>query len=157
MLRIPRKTSVMISIFYSAFLFIVAGAGAISIPYLADLLIDIRNSIGRGDAISDGDRVIIYILAYMVLAVIVGINVLLLFLLFRVRGGQVFTPVSVALLRYVSWGCFLLCAVFCALAFFFSLSLIVAFAAAFIGFCLRVVKNVLEEATEIKSENDLTV
>ncbi|MBR6557441.1 MAG: DUF2975 domain-containing protein [Clostridia bacterium] len=157
MLKIARKTSVMISIFYSAFLFIVAGAGIVGIPRLADFLIDIRNSIGDGNSILEEDKIIIYILAYLALAVIVGINILLLFLLFRVRGGLVFTQTSVALLRYVSWGCFLLCAVFCALAFFFGLSLIIAFAAAFIGFCLRVVKNVLEEATEIKSENDLTV
>jgi hypothetical protein len=29
--------------------------------------------------------------------------------------------------------------------------------AVFLGICLRVVKNVIEEATEIKAENELTV
>ena len=33
----------------------------------------------------------------------------------------------------------------------------VAAAMLFLGLCVRVVKNVVEEATEIKSENDLTV
>jgi hypothetical protein len=33
----------------------------------------------------------------------------------------------------------------------------VAFAGIFLGLCVRVVKNVIEEATEIKAENDLTV
>ena len=36
-------------------------------------------------------------------------------------------------------------------------STVLAFAAVFLGICLRVVKNVLEEGAEIKSENDLTV
>ena len=55
MLKIARKTSVMISIFYSAFLFIVAGAGIVGIPRLADFLIDVRNSIGDGNSILEED------------------------------------------------------------------------------------------------------
>ena len=94
MLKIARKTSVMISIFYSAFLFIVAGAGIVGIPRLADFLIDIRNSIGDGNSILEEDKIIIYILAYLALAVIVGINILLLFLLHFLL---LFQPVECAL------------------------------------------------------------
>ena len=38
-----------------------------------------------------------------------------------------------------------------------SAALALAFTAALLGLCLRVVKNVIEEATAIKAENDLTV
>lgn len=68
-----------------------------------------------------------------------------------------FTPASVALIRGVSWCCFLLCLVFGVLGKYFLLAYVVALAAVFLGLCLRVVKNVIEEATEIKMENDLTV
>jgi hypothetical protein len=37
------------------------------------------------------------------------------------------------------------------------MSYAIAFAALLLGLCLRVVKNVIEEATEIKRENDFTV
>ena len=57
----------------------------------------------------------------------------------------------------MSWCCFLLCLLFGILGIFFLLSFAVAFIAVFLGLCLRVVKNVIEEATQIKDENDLTV
>jgi hypothetical protein len=46
---------------------------------------------------------------------------------------------------------------FALLGWYFRLALAVGFVAVFVGLCLRVVKNVIEEATLIKSENDLTV
>ena len=81
----------------------------------------------------------------------------LLFLLFRVRNGLVFTPISVSLIRFVSWGCIFISASCFAVQYFLHMSYAIAFAALLLGLCLRVVKNVIEEATAIKSENDLTV
>ena len=79
-------------------------------------------------------------------------------LLLRVREGKVFTAESVGLISGISWGCYLVAGVFCGLAAYFTfVALLVAFVAAFLGLCLRVVKNVIEEATEIKAENDMTV
>ena len=46
---------------------------------------------------------------------------------------------------------------FVVLGYYFKLAVVVAVAAIFLGLCLRVVKNVIEKATEIKAENDLTV
>ena len=49
-------------------------------------------------------------------------------------------------------------AVFCGFsAYFVMVGLMLAFVSAFLGLCLRVVKNVIEEGTEIKAENDMTV
>ena len=41
--------------------------------------------------------------------------------------------------------------------FLFAAFLIIAFACAFMGLIVRVVKNIIEQATAIKSENDFTV
>ena len=78
-------------------------------------------------------------------------------LLIRVKGGRVFTDKSVALIRGVSWACYLLALSFIGIGFTYNVSFAAAFLAVFLGLCLRVVKNVLEEACRIKNENDLTV
>ena len=126
-------------------------------PSLVTLLIDLPDTIGDRDAITDGGRVMVLVLAYMALAAMMLADALLFWLLQRVRRGEVFTATSVSLIRGVSWCCFLLSAVFCGLGIYFQLAFIVAIMAVFLGLCLRVVKNVIEEATLIKSENDLTV
>ena len=46
---------------------------------------------------------------------------------------------------------------FFALGFFLTSAFAVTFAAFFMGIILRVVKNVIEQATVIKSENDFTI
>ena len=46
---------------------------------------------------------------------------------------------------------------FAAIGLYFFIGFVVSGLAFFLGLCLRVVKNVIEEATDIKSENDLTV
>ncbi|MBO4219692.1 MAG: DUF2975 domain-containing protein [Clostridia bacterium] len=155
--RIPTKVSVIISIAFSGLLFAFSAAAAFLIPMLADLAISARNSAFPDALLGPSDRVWVIILLYIALTVIAASDVLMFFLLIRVRKGLVFTDFSVALLRHVAWGCFALSAVACAMSVFFRLSLVVAFLAAFLGFCLRVFKNAVEEAAEIKSENDLTV
>lgn len=157
MLKIPSKWSVWLSIALSVVFFGICVAGTVVMPPLVTMLIDLPDNIGSRDAITDGGRVLVMILAYMALAVVMLADGLLFWLLQRVRRGQVFTPTSVSLIRGVSWCCFLLCGVFCGLGFYFQLAFIVAIMAVFLGLCLRVVKNVIEEATHIKSENDLTV
>ena len=157
MLKIPRKTSAGISIALSVMFFIVCIAGAVAAPYISEMFINARDNIGLRSEIGAGGRVYVLVLVYLMIAVAMLADALLFILLLCVRSGNVFTSKSVALIRGVSWCCFLMCGIFCALGIYFRLSFIVAFAAVFLGLCLRVVKNVIEEATEIKSENDLTV
>lgn len=157
MLKIPRKLSVNISIAMSVLLFVICVAGAFIMPALVEMLINTPDNIGSRGEITRFGRMFVHIMAYLVLADLVVADGLMFSLLLRVRAGAVFTAGSVALIRGVSWCCFLLCGAFCGLGIYFQLAFIVAFAALFLGTCLRVVKNVIEEATEIKSENDLTV
>lgn len=157
MLKIPSKWSVWLSMALSVIFFGVCIAGAVVMPSLVTMLIDLPDNIGDRDAITEAGRVMVLILAYMALAAMMTADALLFWLLQRVRRGEVFTATSVSLVRGVSWCCFLLCVAFCGLGIYFQLAFIVAIMAVFLGLCLRVVKNVIEEATLIKSENDLTV
>ncbi|MBO7737139.1 MAG: DUF2975 domain-containing protein, partial [Clostridia bacterium] len=79
------------------------------------------------------------------------------FLLLRVRKGLVFTPKSVSYIRFISWMCVLLAAIVLVAQYFHAAAFIIALAMSVLGLSLRVVKNVIEAATEIKNENDLTV
>lgn len=157
LLKISKKYSLAISLVLCVLFFIACVAGAFVMPVLSEMLISTKDNIGnRGDITAEG-RAFVLLLAYMILAVVVAADIMLFVLLLRVKKGKVFTRGSTELVRGISWCCFLLGLVFAALGIYFQLAFILAFAAVFLGICLRVVKNVLEEATEIKEENDLTV
>ncbi len=157
MLKIKSNHSITLSIILSVLFFVGCGVGVFYLPTLTEILIDVSDNIGNRGEITEGGRIFVLCLAYGILAILILANSLLFSLLLRVRAGLVFTEKSVALIRGVAWCCLLLSIVFGLLGIYFQLSFIVAFAAIFLGICLRVVKNVIEEATEIKSENDLTV
>lgn len=157
MLKISRKWSITLSLSLSLLLFLVCIASFFIMSDLTDMLIDTEDNIGNRNEITEAGRAFVHVLAFSIPVVVLLADGLLFALLLRVRAGQVFTSVSVAFVRGVSWCCMLLAVVFCGLGIYFQLSFIVAFAALFLGLCLRVVKNVIEEATAIKSENDLTV
>ena len=92
------------------------------------------------------------ILFFALLAALTLIRLLLL-----VRVGSVFTAKAVSCIRGVSWCACAIALVFLGMTWYYLVALVLAFTAALLGLCLRVVKNVIEEATAIKSENDLTV
>ena len=79
-------------------------------------------------------------------------------LLLLVKQHLVFTDKAVSCLRTISWCCFIevpLCLL--TTRVFFPAHLAAAFVAGFLGLVLRVVKNVIEEATALKAENDFTI
>ena len=132
-------------------------AAAFLMPSVTNILIDKPDVLGDRESITQMGRVFVHIAAYVLLAIVTFADVLSIVLLFRVRKGDVFTQKSVSLIRGVSWCCIALCITFAGLGVYFQLALIMAFLSLFLGICLRVVKNVIEEATLIKNENDLTV
>lgn len=78
-------------------------------------------------------------------------------LLINLKRDEVFIPQNVWLLRVLSWCCFSVVPItFAAGSFFFSLYFI-SVAAAFVALILRVLKNIMAEATRIKQENELTI
>ncbi len=157
MLKIPSKISITISIAASMAFFVLCIALAFYMPIFASLMIQAVNDLGIACVEGVNEHIVLG-LAYVALIFITVINILLFMLLMRVKEGKVFTAESVSLIRGISWGCYIVAGVFCGLSVYFSfVGLMVAFVAAFLGLCLRVVKNVIEEATEIKAENDMTV
>lgn len=127
---------------------------ALVLPKLVDSYIDLR---GRNDYFSDSDRIQVKIILYVILIPAFAADIFLLALLNLVAKKKVFTELAVGLLRFISLCCFAEVVLFTVISKFFLLGLVIAFAALFLGIVLRVVKNVIEEATAIKAENDFTV
>lgn len=157
MLKISNKISINLSIVIAVLFLVACVAGAFIMPTLVNMLIDTLDNIGNRGDITQTGRILVHIASYLILAVFAVADILMFFLLFRVKKGLVFTEISVSLIRRVSWCCFAVCLLFAFLGIYFQLSFIVAFLGIFLGVCLRVIKNVIAEATEIKNENDLTV
>lgn len=78
-------------------------------------------------------------------------------LLANISKQELFTDRNTRCVRIISWCCFGVAAVFAALTFWRLLALLVAFIAAFVGLILRVVKNMLAAAAELREENDYTI
>lgn len=81
----------------------------------------------------------------------------LLKLLRRIEAELVFTPENVELLRRISWSCFVGAGIALTSLFYYYPWFFVAVAAAFMGLIVRVVKNVVAQAVELKNEADYTV
>lgn len=157
MFKISNKLSTRISIILAVIFLIGCIITAFFLPRITNVLINVDDGIGNRDEITEIGRIFVHILAYAVLLDVILADIMLLYLLMRVKNSLVFTEISVALIRGVSWCCMLLGLIFGLLGIYFQLAFIVAFAGIFLGICLRVTKNVIEQATIIKSENDLTV
>ncbi|MBR3908391.1 MAG: DUF2975 domain-containing protein [Clostridia bacterium] len=78
-------------------------------------------------------------------------------LLFNIKAQQIFIVKNVAYLRVISWCCFAVALITLIGGCIYIPFMVVAVAAAFMGLMLRVVKNVMQNAVEIKAENELTI
>ncbi|MGI5921762.1 MAG: DUF2975 domain-containing protein [Syntrophomonadaceae bacterium] len=123
----------------------------VSAPWLTDWFVDISQ------AGQDEHR------AYFMTTIYVGFvpAAYLLYSLFkllrRIETGQVFTDENVELLRRISWSCFAGAVVALISVFYYYPWAFVAIAAAFMGLIVRVVKNVVAQAVELKNEADYIV
>lgn len=157
MLKISPKLSTNISLVVAAVFMAACVFSAFIMPPLVEMLINLPDNIGNRGDINAFGRGLVLAMAYVMLSILMLADILMIVLLLRVRKGLVFSSKSIACIRGISWCCFMISVVFMVLGIYFQLSFILAFFAVFLGISLRVVKNVIEEATEIKSENDLTV
>ena len=155
--RIDRKTSEAVSLAATVLFLAAVAVCAVLMPRICAGLIDAKGEMSPRFAVDGSGRILITVLGYLTLLFMAGAGVSTLRLLLRVRSGKVFTEKTVALIRLISWCCFPIAVIFGVLGVWFTVSFGVAFMAFFVGICLRVVKNVIEEATAIKQENDLTV
>lgn len=152
MLRISKSASVTVSILLTALFCAVLLAAAFILPGFVRL---IAPAAMRPLGLRDG--MLVLVSGYLILLFALLAAVMLIRLLLLVRSGSVFTAKAVSCIRGVSWCAFAIALVFLGMTWYYLVALVLAFTAALLGLCLRVVKNVIEEATAIKSENDLTV
>jgi hypothetical protein len=78
-------------------------------------------------------------------------------LLHHIEIDQVFITINVEYLRRISWSCFsgaIIC--FASIPYYFPW-IFVAVAAAFMGLIVRVIKNIIAQAVELKKESELTI
>ena len=78
-------------------------------------------------------------------------------LLKNVLSDTIFTAETVTLLRHLSWCCAFVAAVCTITTYFCHIFFTFTIGAAFMSLILRVLKNVMAKAVEIKEENELTV
>lgn len=78
-------------------------------------------------------------------------------MLLNIRRNEVFIDENVKCLKVVSWCCVIIGIITLVGGWFYMPFLFVACAGFFVGLLLRVLKNVMQKAVEIKEENDLTV
>ena len=76
----------------------------------------------------------------------------------NIKRELVFSRVNVKCLRIISWCCFAIAIIMlCGWPFISYVFIFVSAAAAFFGLLMRVIKNVIDAAIEIKDENDFTI
>ncbi|SDA09901.1 Protein of unknown function [Ruminococcus sp. YE71] len=78
-------------------------------------------------------------------------------LLRNIDRGEIFIVQNTSCLRSISWACMLAGCAFAMMGLWRYLFALPAFAAVMLGLIMRVLKNVFEQAVEIKSENDFTI
>lgn len=156
MFKLPKRSSTTLSIIATVVFMLMLVVCAVLLADYVDMVIS-KGTDNAGDILISRRASACIIIGYLIILVAAATDVILLLLLLRVRAGSVFTPLSVAYIRVISWLAMVIGALFFVLSKWFLISAAVGFAAFFVGLCLRVVKNVIEEATSIKGENDLTI
>ena len=152
MLRIDRRISVILSYVFCALAFFGVLALGIVLPFFRSDTVPFLANQDRFGALG-------YVMEYAILALVLCATVCLVLLLNNVRAGQIFTVPSVQYLRVISWASILAGVLAVPLSFVIDWDMLlpVAFVGVFLGIVLRVVKNVIEEGTAIKEENDGTI
>ena len=151
------RISILISMCLTVLLFFALVFITWWLPEVVNACIDANDNLGSRGEITQTERQLVLADAYAMMAVAYLAVGLLFWLLRTVWRGQVFSRQATRILAAVSWCCFAEGLLFALLTPHFQLALCAAVAVCFIGLCLRVVKNALEEATRIKSENDFTI
>ena len=157
MLRTSNKVSTIISMILTVLLFLALCALAVCLPMVVNSMIDTADNIGNRASITAIQRALVLADAYAMVGVAFVAVVLLFLLLQKVWRGLVFSDATVRLISAVSLCCFGEALLFLLIGGVFQLAFGVAIAACCLGVCLCVVKNVIAEATRIKSENDYTI
>jgi hypothetical protein len=150
MLKIPIKASVVISTVLNGALGALIAAACFFVPRAVTLLHTRNNTPALVALVVE---IALFACAALGECAVAGLFVLLR----EVWVGRVFGARTVACLRAVSWCCVGAAVCFAVTCAATPLAFAGVFGALFMASILRVLKNVLEEAVALKSENDLTI
>lgn len=145
-----RSKSILLSIFCTRLFMVLVVAAVCFAPYIAAWYF---GGAAWAERYYLPFRVTIYLCAAPALVVLALLDRLLL----NIRRQKVFVPQNVKLLRVISWACIAVGLAAFGGGFSYASFFIVAAVAAFCGLIVRVVKNVFDQAIEIKTENDFTI
>ena len=151
------KISIVVSMILTVILLMALCALVFWLPPVVNSMIATADNVGNRALMTAGERTFVLVDAYVMVTAAFAAVVLLFFLLREVLLERVFCLRTTRLIAVISWCCFLEGFLFLLIGVFFQLAFGVAIAAYFVGLCLRVVKNVIEEATRFKIENELTI
>lgn len=100
----------------------------------------------------------ILLIAFYICCVPAWIAVVSIFRLMKnIEKDSVFSSATVKLIRTLSWCCFFVSAVCFVMGFFDVTLWIFGLGSSFMTLILRVLKNVMQKACELKDENDMTI
>ena len=145
MFRIPKRISIIITQIFTGVIFILLVSGAILLPRIIARYFAAVHVLPC------------FIIFYAVIAVAFVLLFVLHIFLNNIRREEIFIDQNVLYLRIISWLCVLECLIFLALAYYFFISFLLSFACLFLTAIIRVIKNVMEDATALKNENDYTI
>ena len=141
--------SLTLSIIFTTVFALAMAFLTVSIPWLVPFLCIIMEH--------EGIEAFMTVIAYISLPAGWGAVVLLYKILFNVKKKKVFVPENVKYLNILSLLCIYV-GIVCAVAMFKYFGfLFVGISAFFIGLVIRIVRNIIEEAIQIKEENDMTI
>lgn len=78
-------------------------------------------------------------------------------LLLNIKKNEIFITQNVRYLRRISWCCIIVFLITLIAGVFYIPYFFISIAAGFMGLMLRVVKNVMESAVQLREENELTI
>lgn len=141
--------SISLSIVFTTVFALAMAFLTVSIPWLVPFLCKIMEHVGIEKFMT--------VIAYLSLPAGWGAVVLLYKILFNVKKKKVFLTENVKYLNILSFLCIYV-GLICAVAMFKYFGfLFVGISAFFIGLIIRIVRNIIEEAIQIKEENDMTI
>ena len=124
------------------------------VPFFADWCEGVSEGMGLiGGSVYIPMIVTLYVCEAFAFWAVFELNILLR----NISAGEVFVERNTRCLRCISWACMLAGCAFTVMALWRFLLFLPAFFAVMFGLIMRVLKNVFEQAVEIKSENDFTI
>lgn len=114
---------------------------------------------GLGSEYTETNKIIkLVIPTFYACAPIAGLAIYMLIrLLLNIINEIIFAEKNVKYLKWISYSCYAVMLITVATGIFYIPLLIIGFGMGVVGTLLRVVKNLMETAVEIKEENDMTI